>query len=203
MYRLAKGGFTQSYTYFTWRNLKWEIEQYFEELNHTPVCEFFWPNLWPNTPDILPEYLQTGRAPGLHRPTGAGGHALFQLRYLRAGLRAVPQRTPGPIQRRVSRFGEIPDSHWDLNAPHSLKDLIARVNRIRRENAALQQNRNLLFHAVDNEEIVCFSKHTDDFSNIMLVVVNLDPHHHTFGLLNLPVEANWASIGAGVSRSTI
>jgi starch synthase (maltosyl-transferring) len=189
MYRLAKGGFTQSYTYFTWRNLKWEIEQYFEELNHTPVSEFFWPNLWPNTPDILPEYLQLG------------GRPAFITRLVLAATLSSNYGIYGPVfelclnEPRAPFSEEYLDSekyeihNWDLNQPHSLKSIIARVNRIRRENAALQQNRNLLFHEVDNDQIICYSKATDDFSNIMLVVVNLDPHHTHSAMLNLPLEA--------------
>ena len=187
MYRLAKGGFTQSYTYFTWRNLKWEIEQYFETVNQTPVCEFFWPNLWPNTPDILPEYLQTG------------GRSAFIVRLVLAATLSSSYGIYGPAfelclaEPRDPFSEDYLDSekyqiqHWDLDAPHSLKDLIARVNRIRRGNPALQQNRNLRFHAVDTQEIVCFSKHNDDLSNIVLVVVNLDPHHPHAASVNLPV----------------
>ncbi|MBR9980180.1 MAG: alpha-1,4-glucan--maltose-1-phosphate maltosyltransferase [Desulfatitalea sp.] len=189
MYRLAKGGFTQSYSYFTWRNLKWEIEQYFEILNQTSVAEFFWPNLWPNTPDILPEYLQTG------------GRAAFIVRLVLAATLSSSYGIYGPVfelceaEPREPFSEEYLDSekyqirHWDLNAPHNLKDLITRVNRIRRTNPALQQNRNLLFHAVGNEEIVCFSKHTDDYANMVLVVVNLDPHHAHSATLQLPVAA--------------
>ncbi|MFO7642886.1 MAG: alpha-1,4-glucan--maltose-1-phosphate maltosyltransferase [Desulfosarcina sp.] len=187
MYRLAKGGFTQSYTYFTWRNLKWEIEQYFETVNQTPVCEFFWPNLWPNTPDILPEYLQTG------------GRSAFIVRLVLAATLSSSYGIYGPAfelclaEPRDPFSEDYLDSekyqiqHWDLDAPHSLKDLIARVNRIRRGNPALQQNRNLRFHAVDTQEIVCFSKHNDDLSNIVLVVVNLDPHHTHAASVRLPV----------------
>jgi len=188
MYRLAKGGFTQSYTYFTWRNLKWEIEQYFESLNQTPVCEFFWPNLWPNTPDILPEYLQTG------------GRSAFIVRLVLAATLSSSYGIYGPAfelclaEPRDPFSEDYLDSEkyqiqaWDLDAPHSLKELIARVNRIRRGNPALQQNRNLHFHAVDTQEIVCFSKHSDDFSNIVLVVVNLDPHHPHAASVNLPLD---------------
>jgi starch synthase (maltosyl-transferring) len=188
IYRLAKGGFTQSYTYFTWRNLKWEIEQYFESLNQTPVCEFFWPNLWPNTPDILPEYLQTG------------GRSAFIVRLVLAATLSSSYGIYGPAfelclaEPRDPFSEDYLDSEkyqiqaWDLDAPHSLKELIARVNRIRRGNPALQQNRNLHFHAVDTQEIVCFSKHSDDFSNIVLVVVNLDPHHPHAASVNLPLD---------------
>ncbi len=188
MYRLAKGGFTQSYTYFTWRNLKWEIEQYFEELTQAPVKDFFWPNLWPNTPDILPEFLQLG------------GRPAFMLRLLLAATLSSNYGIYGPafelgVNEPREPFGEeYLDSekyqivHWNLDQPHSLRPLIARINRIRRENPALQQTANLMFHPVDREEIVCFSKHTDDFSNIILVAANLDPHHTHATWIRLPSD---------------
>ncbi|MCJ8501961.1 alpha-1,4-glucan--maltose-1-phosphate maltosyltransferase [Desulfatitalea alkaliphila] len=189
MYRLAKGGFTQSYTYFTWRNLKWEIEQYFKVLTTPPANEFFWPNLWPNTPDILPEYLQTG------------GRAAFIIRLVLAATLSSSYGIYGPAfelcvdQPRESFSEEYLDSekyqlrHWDWDAPESLKDFITRVNRIRRTNPALQQNSNLQFHAVAQEAMLCYTKHTDDLTNIVLVVVNLDPHHAHAASVRLPLEA--------------
>ncbi|MFO8083589.1 MAG: alpha-1,4-glucan--maltose-1-phosphate maltosyltransferase [Desulfobacterales bacterium] len=187
MYRLAKSGFTQSYTYFTWRNLKWEIEQYFKELTGTAAKEFFWPNLWPNTPDILPEYLQLG------------GRPAFLIRLTLAATLSTNYGIYGPafelcINEPREPFGEeYQDSekyeihHWNLDHPGSLKPYITRINRIRRENPALQQN-NLMFHPVNNEDIICYSKHSDDYENIIVVVVNLDPHHTHSALLNLPVN---------------
>jgi starch synthase (maltosyl-transferring) len=188
MYRLAKGGFTQSYTYFTWRNLKWEIEQYFEELTRTRVGEFFWPNLWPNTPDILPEFLQLG------------GRSAFILRLMLAGTLSASYGIYGPAfelgvnEPREPMSEEYLDSekyeihHWDLEQPRSIRPFIQRINRIRRENPALQQTRNLMFHPVDREEILCFSKYTDDFSNMIVVAANLDPHHTHATWVRLPFE---------------
>ncbi len=187
MYRLAKGGFTQSYTYFTWRNLKWEIEQYFKELTQTVAKEFFWPNLWPNTPDILPEYLQMG------------GRPAFLIRLTLAATLSTNYGIYGPAFELCANEPKEPFSeeyldsekyeihHWDLKDPGNLKPYIARVNRIRRENPALKQN-NLIFHPVQNENIICYSKHTDDYENVIVVVVNLDPHHSHSALLKLPVE---------------
>ncbi|HHP7233554.1 MAG TPA: alpha-1,4-glucan--maltose-1-phosphate maltosyltransferase [Desulfobacterales bacterium] len=188
MYRLAKGGFTQSYTYFTWRNLKWEIEQYFETLNRPPVREFFWPNLWPNTPDILPEYLQLG------------GRAAFITRLVLAATLSSNYGIYGPPFELCVNESKEPHSeeyldsekyeirYWELDQAQNLKALIKRVNRIRRENPALQQNRNLRFHSANSEEILCYSKRTDDFSNIILVVANLDPHHTHAAWLKLPLD---------------
>jgi len=188
MYRLAKLGFTQSYTYFAWRNTKWEITQYFTELSHGEVREFFRPNLWPNTPDILTEYLQMG------------GRAAFMVRLALAATLSANYGIYGPAfelcENRPKEFGseEYLDSekyeirNWDIESPDSLKDLIGRVNRIRRENPALQSDWSLRFHPVDNEQIICYSKNTEDFSNIVLVIVNLDPHHTHSGWLELPIS---------------
>ena len=102
-------GFTQSYNYFPWRNTKWELTQYLTELTQTEVREFFGPNLWPNTPDILPEYLQFGGRPAHHGALHPGGHPGAQLRHLRAGLRAVREPPARPGQRRVPGLGEVRD----------------------------------------------------------------------------------------------
>nr|WP_321397152.1 alpha-1,4-glucan--maltose-1-phosphate maltosyltransferase [uncultured Desulfobacter sp.] len=192
MYRLAKGGFTQSYTYFTWRNLKWEIQQYLDTLTRTGVKDFFWPNLWPNTPDILPEFLQLG------------GRPAFILRLMLAATLSSSYGIYGPAFELCVNMPLPPDgeaygeeymdsekfeiSRWDLNASHTIRPFITRINRIRRENPALQQTRNLIFHPVDKEEILCFSKYTDDFSNIIFVAANLDPHHTHSAWVRLPFE---------------
>ncbi len=187
MYRLAKLGFSQSYTYFTWRNTKAELTSYFSELFRPPVCEFFRANLWPNTPDILSEYLQFG------------GRAAFMARYVLAGTLGASCGIYGPAFEQCAAAPREPGSeeyldsekyqvrHWRLDAPESLRGFIGRVNRIRRENAALQSDRNLHFHAVDNEQLICYSKFTDDLSNLIIVVVNLDPHHTQSGWLDLPL----------------
>ncbi|GAB4347724.1 MAG: alpha-1,4-glucan--maltose-1-phosphate maltosyltransferase [Candidatus Abyssubacteria bacterium] len=188
MYDLAKLGFSQSYTYFAWRNTKWGLTEYFRELTQSEVREFFRPNLWPNTPDILTEYLQMG------------GRAAFITRLILAATLGANYGIYGPAfelcenQPRELGSEEYLDSekyelkHWDIAQPGSLRELIARVNRVRRENVALQNDRNLLFHHIDNEELISYSKHTDDFSNIILVAVNLDIHHTHSGWLELPLQ---------------
>ncbi|MBI4543717.1 MAG: alpha-1,4-glucan--maltose-1-phosphate maltosyltransferase [Gemmatimonadetes bacterium] len=188
MFRLAKLGFTQSYTYFAWRNTRWELVEYFTELTQTAVREYFRPNLWPNTPDILNEYLQTG------------GRPAFVARLVLAATLGASYSIYGPafelLERRPREPGseEYPDSEkyelkaWDVNRPDSLKDLITRVNRIRRENPALQSDRGLSFHRVDNEQLVAYSKQTADGSNLILAVVNLDPFHTQAGVLELPIQ---------------
>jgi starch synthase (maltosyl-transferring) len=188
MYELAKLGFTQSYTYFAWRNTKWELTEYFTELTKSEVREYFRPNLWPNTPDILTEFLQFG------------GRPAFVIRLLLAATLGASYGIYGPAfelcENRALRAGseEYLDSekyqlrHWDLDNPAGLKDLIARVNQVRRENPALQSDWSLRFHPVDNEQIIAYSKATDDLSNIIVTVVNLDPHYTQSGWVDLPLE---------------
>jgi starch synthase (maltosyl-transferring) len=188
MYRLAKLGFSQSYTYFAWRNTKPEITEYFTDLTRTEVREYFRPNLWPNTPDILTEYLQFGGraafvarlalAATLGASYGIYGPA-FEL------LEARP-REPGSEEYLDSEKYEI--KHWDRENPESLKEFIGRVNRIRRENRALQSDGSLRFHEVDNEQIICYSKQTEDLDNVIVVVVNLDPHHAQSGWVELATK---------------
>jgi len=188
MYRLAKLGFTQSYTYFAWRNTKWEITRYFNELCRSEVREFFRPNLWPNTPDILTEYLQMG------------GRPAFVVRSVLAATLGANYGIYGPAfelcENSPKEFGseEYLDSekyeikNWNIESPGSLQGLLGRINRIRRENSALQSDWSLQFHPVDNEQLICYSKNTKDYSNIVLVIVNLDPHHTHSGWLELPIK---------------
>lgn len=188
MYRLAKLGFTQSYTYFAWRNTKWDLTQYFTELTQTPVREFFRPNLWPNTPDILNGFLQLG------------GRPAFMIRLCLAATLGANYGVYGPAfelcENRALRPGseEYLDSEkyqiraWDMHRTDSLKDLITRINRIRKENPALQSDWNLAFHPVDNEQLIAYSKTSEDGENVILVVVNLDPHHKQSGWVEVPLK---------------
>ncbi|MDH5406455.1 MAG: alpha-1,4-glucan--maltose-1-phosphate maltosyltransferase, partial [Candidatus Aminicenantes bacterium] len=188
MYQLAKLGFTQSYTYFAWRNTKLELTQYFTELTQTEVREYFRPNLWPNTPDILTEYLQFG------------GRSAFMARLVLAATLGASYGIYGPAFELCENRPREPGSeeyldsekyeikNWDIARPDSLKDFIARVNQVRRENPALHSDWSLRFHEVDNEQLICYSKRTDDLSNVVLVVVNLDPHHTQSGWVEFPLE---------------
>jgi len=188
MYRLAKLGFTQSYTYFAWRNTKWELTQYFTELTQTDVREFFRPSLWTNTPDILTEYLQVGGRPAfitrlVMAATLGANYGIYGPAFELCENRP---REPGSEEYLNSEKYEI--KNWDVDAPGSLKDLIARVNRIRRDNPALHSDWSLRFHEVDNEQLICYSKQTEDLSNVVLVAVNLDPHHTQSGWVNVDLE---------------
>jgi starch synthase (maltosyl-transferring) len=188
MYRLAKVGFSQSYTYFPWRNGKAEITAYLTELAQTPVREFFRPNQWTNTPDILTEFLQMG------------GRAAFAIRLLLAATLGSNYGIYGPafelLENLPIRHGseEYLNSekyeirHWDLDRADSLRPLIARVNEIRNTNPALQSDWSLKFHLADNDQLLCYSKESEDRSNLILTVVNLDPHHTQAGLVTLPLN---------------
>jgi starch synthase (maltosyl-transferring) len=184
MYRLAKLGFTQSYNYFPWRNTKHELIEYFTELSQPPVSDFFRANLWPNTPDILPEYLQYGGRPG------------FMIRLVLAATLGASYGIYGPpfelMESRPIEAGkeEYYDSekyqirHWNREDPASLREFIALVNRIRRENAPLQSDRGLKFHGTDNDNLLAYSK-TRAGGDSVLVAVNVDPHHPQSGWLQL------------------
>lgn len=188
MYHLAQLGFSQSYTYFAWRNTRWEISQYFTELTTSELAEYFRPNLFTNTPDILTEYLQSG------------GRPAFMARLVLAATLGASYGIYGPAYElcenrpRESGSEEYLDSekyeikHWDIGRNDSLADFISRVNRIRRENAALHNNSSLRFYPADNEQLICYTKNTEDFSNIILVIVNLDTAHTHSGWLELPIE---------------
>ncbi|NJD09541.1 MAG: alpha-1,4-glucan--maltose-1-phosphate maltosyltransferase [Gemmatimonadetes bacterium] len=213
MYRLAKLGFSQSYTYFAWRNDKAELEKYLLELTRSEVAEFFRPSFWPNTPDILNEYLQTG------------GRAAFMARVVLAAtlcsnygiygpafelLEHVP-REPGSEEYLHSEKYEIRE--WDFDHPDSLSAFIGRLNRIRRENPALHENRTLRFHFIDNRQLIAYSKASgiDDprslnpygdelvppapvppagepANNVILTVVNIDPAYTQSGWVEVPLE---------------
>lgn len=188
MDRLGKLGFTQSYTYFAWRNTKQDLTDYFTELSAAPVSNFFRPNLWPNTPDILTEYLQVG------------GRPAFIARLILAATLGASYGLYGPAfelceNRPKSRGSEeylnsekYEIRAWDISRPDSLKDVIAVVNRARRQNPALQSDSNLRFHTVDNGVMIAYSKATDDLANIILTVVNLDPFYKQSGWIDLPLS---------------
>jgi len=188
MYRLAKAGFSQSYTYFAWRNTAYELYQYFTELAQPPVREFFRPNLWPNTPDILTEYLQTG------------GRPAFQARLILGATLGANYGIYGPpfeaMEGRPREQGseEYLDSEkyqtrsWNPESPDSLRELITIINRIRHENPALQTDRGLRFHPTENDQLLAYSKSTPDHSNVILTVVNVDPHHVQRGMVSLPLD---------------
>ena len=188
MYRLAKAGFSQSYTYFTWRNTKAELTDYFRELTQTELREYLRPNLWPNTPDILPEFLQVGGRPAFMlrlvlAATLGANYGIYGAAF--EFCENLP-REPGSEEYLNSEKYEL--KHRDLKSAESLHNFIARVNQIRRANPALQRDRNLRFHETDNPMVVCYSKATDDRSNIIIVIANLDVFHTQRGWVDLDLS---------------
>jgi starch synthase (maltosyl-transferring) len=187
-YRLASAGFSQSYTYFAWRNTSGELTQYLTELTTTSEREYMRPNLWPNTPDILTEYLQTG------------GRSAFAARLVLAATLGASYGIYGPAFELCEDRAKEPGSEeyldsekyqlrsWDLESRQSLRELIALVNKIRRENPALQSNWGLRFHPTENDQLLAYTKSTEDLADVVLTVVNVDPHHTQFGMVNLPLE---------------
>jgi starch synthase (maltosyl-transferring) len=185
MGRLAKLGFTQSYTYFAWRNTRWELREYFTELARTGAREYFRPNVWPNTPDILTEYLQHGGRPAfvarlVLAATLAASYGIYGPAF---ELGEARPREPGSEEYLDSEKYQL--RRWDLESPDSLREVVARVNGIRRDNPALQRDWGLVFHETDNEHLLCYSKATDDLSNVVLCVVNVDPYHRQSGWTEL------------------
>ncbi|HEY8766906.1 MAG TPA: alpha-1,4-glucan--maltose-1-phosphate maltosyltransferase [Dehalococcoidia bacterium] len=190
MYHLAKLGFTQSYTYFAWRPDKAGLTEYFTELTQTGVADFFRPNVWPNTPDILTEQMQSGG-----RPAFVSRLVLAATLSASYGIYGPPfelmeheRREPGSEEYLHSEKYE--QRHWEIDRADSLRGLIALVNKARLENEALQSNRGLRFHAIDSGQLIAYSKQTDDASNVVICVVNLDPHNTQSGVLWLPI-AEW------------
>jgi starch synthase (maltosyl-transferring) len=185
MHRLAKLGYTQSYTYFAWRNTKQELTEYFTELTKHSSREYFRPNVWPNTPDILTEFLQFGGRPGFMlrvalAATLAASYGIYGPAY--ELLEHVP-RDPGSEEYLHSEKYQIRD--WDLDRTESLREYIAVLNRVRRENPALQSDWSLRFHRTETDSLLCYSKSTEDASNVIVVVANLDPHHRQAGWVEL------------------
>jgi len=189
MHRLAKLGFSQSYTYFTSRNTKQELTASFTELSQGPGREYFRPNAWPNTPDILPVALQWG------------GRPVFMARVTLAATLSANYGIYGPAfelqAHQALRAGgeEYLDSEkyalqpWKLDDPASLAAFIGALNAARRDNPALQEDGGLRFLEVDNEQLIAYAKCTPDRSNIVVCIVNLDPHHTQSGWLTLDLAA--------------
>ncbi len=193
MYALAKRGFTQSYTYFTWRNTKAELESYLEEITRPPVSDYFRPNFWPNTPDILHKTLQKGGRPAfMHRlilaATLSSNYGIYGPSYELA--ESAPAR-PAPGKTESEEY--LDSEKYEIrqrsrNAPGTLVPLITTLNWIRRANPALHRNRSLHFHGIDNPNLLCYSKSTAGFENIILIAVNLDAFDEQAGWTNLDLE---------------
>ena len=189
MHRLAKVGFSQSYTYFAWRNTKRELTEYFTELSQGPGREYFRPNVWPNTPDILTEALQFG------------GRPVFTMRLTLAATLSASYGIYGPVYELMEQVAREPGSeeyldsekyqlrHWDLKRADSLRPFVALLNRIRRENPALRADWRLRFFDTDNDQLIAYAKTTADLENAIVCIVNLDPHHTHSGWITLDLDA--------------
>jgi starch synthase (maltosyl-transferring) len=190
LYRLARLGFSQSYNYFPWRTSKRELTEWFGEISRGEVAEHFRANLWPNTPDILTEQLQHGGRPAFVQrlvlaATLGASYGIYGPPF---ELMEHEPRESGSEEYRDSEKYEL--RRWDLAGRPSLAELIARVNRIRRDNPPLQHDRHLRFHPIENEALLAFSKGgRGDDADPVLVVVNLDPRLRQGGWLELDLAA--------------
>jgi starch synthase (maltosyl-transferring) len=186
MKALAKAGFTQSYTYFTWRNTKAELTEYLTELCQTEMKYYFRGNFFTNTPDILPFFLQTGGRPaflirGFLASTLSTVYGIYSGFELCENV-GIPDRE----EYLNSEKYQIKERDW--NAPGNIKDFLTKLNHIRRENRSLHQYENLRFHTVENDQILFYSKATAGLDNILLFVLTLDPFHTQSGTVYVPLE---------------
>jgi starch synthase (maltosyl-transferring) len=182
---LAKAGFTQSYTYFTWRNFKQELTDYMIELSRSEMKEYFRPNFFTNTPDILPEILQHGGRPAFKfrlvlAATLSPSYGIY------SGYELCENRAlPGKEEYLDSEKYEI--KVWDWDRPGNLVDYVTTINRIRRENPALHELENVEFYEADNEHVLFYGKSTLDRRNIVLIAVTLNPFQAQEARLQIPV----------------
>ena len=186
MQELAKAGYTQSYTYFTWRNTKWELVEYLTELNTPPMRDFFRANFFANTPDILPEFLQHG------------GRPAFLIRALLAAMTSpvygiysgfeLCENTPVPGKEEYLDSEKYQFKGRDWNAPGNIKDYITKLNAIRAGNRALRGFDNLRLHTAENDQILCFSKSTPALDNIVFIAATLDPRSNQSAFVHVPLE---------------
>jgi starch synthase (maltosyl-transferring) len=185
MKALAKAGFDQSYTYFTWRNFKHEMEEYLKELTQPPTADFMLGNLWPNTPDILPEHLQQGGRPAFLLRSALAA-TLSPSWGIYSGFELCENRAlPGREEYADSEKYQLVQR--DFDKPGNIRPWIAALNRIRNDNPALQLYRNLRFHRADNDRVMFYSKITEDRSNLLLIAVSLDPFAPQEAILDMPL----------------
>ena len=188
MDELAKVGFTQSYTYFTWRNSKAELTEYVTELTRSQQKEFFRPNFWPNTPDINPFPLQ-----------GANEATHLQKYFLAATLSSsvgiygpvfeymVTDAIPGREEYMDSEKYEV--RHWDWKKENKITTLVGKINKIRQENPSLQQTNNIEFCDIDNDQLIAYYKYDDSRQNETLMIVSLDAYYSKSGWVKVPLQS--------------
>jgi starch synthase (maltosyl-transferring) len=186
MQTLAKAGFTQSYTYFTWRETADELRDYVTELTKGHMRDYYRANFWPNTPDILPRHLQHA-GPAMFKIRAALAATLVPSWGIYSGYELC-EGTPLPGREEYLDSEKYQLKARDWNKPGNIKPFITRLNRIRRENPALQSYANIEFVPSDNDQILAWCKWSDDRSNLMLMVVNLDSQRKQESLLHLPLD---------------
>jgi len=186
MNELAKQGFSQSYTYFTWRNSKKELIEYVEELTQSEQKEFYRPNFWPNTPDINPFALQNGN------------ESIHLQKYFLAATLSSSVGIYGPVfEHRIATpletgKEEYLDSEkyeffrWDWDQQNKITAVITRINTVRKEQISLQQTNNIVFCDTDNDQVMAYYKFDDDLQNETLMIVSLDAYHTSRAMVRLP-----------------
>jgi starch synthase (maltosyl-transferring) len=185
MYRLAKLGFTQSYTYFTWRNTKRELTEYLVELTTTEAAEFFRPNLFVNTPDINPVFLQGSGRPGF-LIRAALASTLSGLWGVYNGFELC-EGAPLPGREEYLDSEKYQIRAWDWSRPGNIVAEITALNRIRRTNPALQSHLGISFLPADDDHILFYEKATPSRDNVLLIAVSLDPLHTRSAAIGLPL----------------
>jgi starch synthase (maltosyl-transferring) len=185
MKTLAKLGFTQSYTYFTWRNFKHEITEYFTELTQGEAKEYLRGNLFTNTPDILPSILQEGGRPAFKMRLALAA-TLSSVFGIYSGFELC-EATPVPGKEEYLNSEKYEYKVWDWDRPGNIIDYVGKINAIRRDNPALHEYDNLRFYWADDDNIVCYGKMTSDKSNIILAAVSLDPFHAHETWIHFPI----------------
>ena len=188
MHQLGKQGFTQSYTYFTWRNNKHELIEYLNELTKTDQQYFFRPNFWPNTPDINPWALQ------------GNIESVYLQKYFLAATLSSNTGVYGPVFEYMQGAAlpgkeEYLDSekfqlrHWDWSVENKLTTLMGKINHLRKEHAALQQTNNIEFLNIENDQLLAYYKFDQTKESEIICVVNLDPYYAQKGMLQLPLQS--------------
>jgi len=193
MRALAKAGFTQSYTYFTWRNFKGELIEYFTELTQGPMREYFRGNLFPNTPDILPEFLQRGGRPAF-MIRAVLATTLSSVYGIYSGFELCENTPLAPGKEEYLNSEKYEIKAWDWDRPGNIRPLVTRLNQVRRENPALQEYENLRFYGADSDDVLFYGKMTPDRSNMVFVAVSLDPFEAHETTLWFPLD----QMGIGV-----
>jgi starch synthase (maltosyl-transferring) len=186
MRALAKAGFSQSYTYFTWRNFKGELTEYFTELTQGPMKEYFRGNLFPNTPDINPEFLQRGGRPA-HMIRAILATTLSSVYGIYSGFELCEATPLAPGKEEYLDSEKYQIKAWDWDRPGNIRPLITRLNEVRRQNPALQEYDNLRFYPADNDNVLFYGKMNADRTSMVFVAVNLDPFATHETMLHFPL----------------